>query len=396
MIRVMTFVRRIAGLLEPSLESEFYEEFAELSKYLELIVVSDIIDSPPCGFKAYKAWTIKFPKLYGLSKILSYCYAVFKYRKSIDVIYVRTFSPPETAALWLGKRIFNKKTVLMLPSTWFFEPPSLKNRIYKWVLKKAVYAADLIILYTPLMLPEIEKSFPKIKKEKIRYLHNAVNVERFTIGEPDEEVLKKYMPFMKSGRLLLYVGRISRKKGVLDLVRSFSKIVEKEPNVVLALAGREEKGYADEVRRLVKELKLESNVIFLGPVPNKDVIHLMRACDVFVYSSIGGEGIPRAILEAMACGKPVVATKVSGIPEAVRDGETGYVVEVGDYEGFSDRVLKILRDKQLRDRMGMNARALVEREFNYKKIIPQLAQLIEELYRGSGGSTHEGINGWEK
>jgi glycosyltransferase involved in cell wall biosynthesis len=98
----------------------------------------------------------------------------------------------------------------------------------------------------------------------------------------------------------------------------------------------------------------------------------------------------------MACGKPVVATKVSGIPEAVRDGETGYVVEVGDYEDFSDRVLKILRDKQLRDRMGMNARALVEREFNYKKIIPQLAQLIEELYRGSGGSTHEGINGWEK
>ena len=384
MIRVMTFVRRIAGLLEPSLESEFYEEFAELSKYLELIVVSDIIDPPSCGFKTYKAWTIKFPKLYGLSKIISYCYAVFKYRRSVDVVYVRTFSPPETVALWLGKRIFNKKAILMLPSTWFFEPPSLKNRIYKWILKKAVYSADLIILYTSLMLPEIEKSFPKIRKEKIRYLHNAVNVERFTIGEPDREILKKYMPSIGSKKLLLYVGRISRKKGILDLVKSFSKVVEKEPNVVLALAGREEKGYTDKVRKLVKELKLESKVIFLGPVPNKDVIHLMRACDLFVYSSIGGEGIPRAILEAMACGKPVVATRVSGIPEAVRDGETGYLVGVGDYEAFSDRVLKVLRDKQLREKMGMNARALIEREFNYKKIIPQLAQLIEELYRGSG------------
>ena len=380
----MTFVRRIAGLLEPSLESEFYEEFAELSKYLELIVVSDIIDSPPCGFKTYKAWTIRFPKLYGLSKIISYCYAVFKYRRSVDVVYVRTFSPPETVALWLGKRIFNKKAILMLPSTWFFEPPSLKNRIYKWILKKAVYSADLIILYTPLMLPEIEKSFPKIRKGKIRYLHNAVNVERFTIGEPDREILKKYMPSIGSKKLLLYVGRLSRKKGILDLVKSFSKVVEKEPNVVLALAGREEKGYTDKVRKLVKELKLESKVIFLGPVPNKDVIHLMRACDLFVYSSIGGEGIPRAILEAMACGKPVVATRVSGIPEAVRDGETGYLVGVGDYEAFSDRVLKVLRDKQLREKMGMNARALIEREFNYKKIIPQLAQLIEELYWGSG------------
>jgi len=215
-------------------------------------------------------------------------------------------------------------------------------------------------------------------------LHNAVNVERFTIGGPDRETLKKYMPSIESKKLLLYVGRISRKKGILDLVKSFSKVIEQEPDAVLALAGREEKGYADKVRRLVKELKLESKVIFLGPVPNKDVIHLMRACDLFVYSSIGGEGIPRAMLEAMACGKPVVATNVSGIPEAVRDGETGYVVEVGDYEGFSDRVLKILRDKQLRERMGMNARALIEREFNYKKIIPQLAQFIEELYRRSG------------
>jgi len=383
MIRVMTFVRRIAGLLEPSLESEFYEEFTELSKYLELTVVSDIIDFSPRGFKTYKAWTIRLPKLYGLSKILSYCHAVFKYRKSIDVIYVRTSSPPETAALWLGKKIFNKKTILMLPSTWFFESLSLKNKIYKWLLKKAVYAADLIILYTPLMFPEIEKSFPKIKKEKIRYLHNAVNVERFTVGEPDRDILKKYMPFIKSEKLLLYVGRISRKKGVSDLVKSFSKIVENEPSTILALAGREEKWYADEVRRIVKELRLENNVVFLGPVPNKDVIHLMRACNLFVYSSIGGEGIPRAILEAMACGKPVVATKVSGIPEVVRDGETGYVVEVGDYEGFSDRVLKILRGKQLRERMGMNARALIEREFDYKKIIPQLVQLIEELYEKS-------------
>jgi glycosyltransferase involved in cell wall biosynthesis len=379
MIRVMTFVRRIAGLLEPSLESEFYEEFTELSKYLELIVVSDIVDSLNHRFKVYRAWTIRIPKLYGLSKIISYCYAVFKFRKSVDVIYVRTFSPPETTALWLGKKVFGKKTILLLPSTWFFEPPSLKNRIYKWILAKAVYAADLIILYTPLMLPEIEKNFPKIMKEKIKYLHNGVNTERFTPGEPDIDIVKRYISSEKLEKLLLYVGRISRKKGVINLVKSFSKIVEKEPDTILALAGREEKWYADEVRRVIKELRIEDNIVFLGPVPNKDVIHLMRACSLFVYSSIGGEGIPRAILEAMACGKPVVATRVSGIPEAVRDGETGYIVEVGDYEVFSDRVLRILRDKGLRERMSMNARALIEREFNYEKIIPQLVQLIEGL-----------------
>lgn len=380
MLRVMTFVRRIAGLLEPSLESEFYEEFTELSKYLELTVVSDLVDSPPRGFKTYRALTIKLPKIYGLSKIISYCYAVFKHRKVVDVIYVRTFSPPETAALWFAKKILRKKALLLLPSTWFFEPPSMKNKIYKWILTKAVCAADLIILYTPLMLQEIKKSFPEIKEGKIRYLHNAVNIERFTPGEPDTEVIEKYMPFKGSEKLLLYVGRISRKKGVLDLVKSLAKIVENYPNVILALAGREEERYADEVRKLIRELRLDKHVVFLGPIPNKDVIHLMRACSLFVYSSIGGEGIPRAILEAMACGKPIVATRVSGVPEAVKNGETGYAVEVGDHEEFSERVLRILKDEQLMDRMGKNARTLIEREFNYKSIIPKLAQVMEELY----------------
>ena len=391
MSRVITFVRRIAGLLEPSLESEFYEEFSGLSKYLDsIIVVSDMVDSPPQGFRIHKAATIKIPKIYGFTKILSYCYAVFKYRKKIDVIYVRTFSPPETAALWFGRKILGKKAILLLPSTWFFEPPSLKNRIYKWILTRAVYSADLIILYTPLMLSEIEKYFPKIRRDRIRYLHNAVNVKRFTPGEPDEEILKKYMPLKPSENLLLYVGRISRKKGIIDLVKSFSKIVKEEPDTLLALAGREERWYADAVRRLVKELGLGEHVLFLGPVPNRDVIHLMRACEVFVYSSIGGEGIPRAILEAMACGKPVVATRVAGIPEAVRDGETGYVVEVGDHEAFADRVLKLLRNPSLRERLGRNARALTEEEFNYEKIIPRLAEIIREAVKAGREADGDG------
>ncbi|MEM0452793.1 MAG: glycosyltransferase family 4 protein [Thermoproteota archaeon] len=376
MVKAVTFVRRIAGLLEPSLESEFYEEFTLLSKYLdELIVVSDIVDSSSQDFRIHRAWTMKIPKIYGLTKILSYCFSVFKYRKNIDLIYVRTFSPPEMAASWFSKKLLKKKVVVLLPSTWFFEPPTLKNKIYKWILKKAVYSADTIILYTPLMLDEIKKYFPKLSEEKIIYLHNAVNISRFTPGEPDVEILKKYLK-ASFQHLLLYVGRISRKKGILDLVKAFKIIHEEEPGTVLALAGREEEKYAEEVRGLIRKLDLEDSILFLGPVPNRDVVHLMRGCTVFVYSSIGGEGIPRAILEAMACGKPVVATRVTGIPEAVRDDETGYTVEVGDHESFAEKVLRLLRDDALRKTLGENARKLVEKEFSYTQIIPKLAEIL--------------------
>ena len=388
MTRVITFVRRIAGLLEPSLESEFFEEFIRLSKYLDgLIIVSEFVDnsidiSSYENLTIHKAKIIKLPKLHGFMKILSYCYAVFKYRRLIDVIYVRTFSPPESIALWFGKHFLRKRTVLLIPGTWLFEPPTIKNRLFRWIFSRAVYSSDLIILYTPLMLPAIRNYFPNLDESKVIYIHNAVNVDRFKPGEPKESVLRRYA-LEKTHKLLLYVGRVSERKGVLDLVRAFSIIHKEERNAVLVIAGREDKLYAERVRRLIHELELNHFIKLLGPVPNKDVGELMKACEVFLYASIGGEGIPRAILEAMACGKPVVATNVAGIPEAVRDGETGFLVNVGDYESLAQKVIKILKDDELRRRLGANARKHVEEEFNYDKIIPKLVEIIRDLVTGN-------------
>jgi glycosyltransferase involved in cell wall biosynthesis len=378
--RVITFVRRIAGLSEPSLESELYEEFSWLSRFLdELIVVSSMVDAAPRGFKVHRAWAVEAPKVGWLMKAVSYCYAVLKNAGLVDTVYVRTFSPPEAIALWVGRKVLKKRAVLLLPGTWLLEGRGLRAALYRWVLSRAVYAADLLILYTPLMLPRVEAFFPRLGEDKVRYLHNAVNVERFKPGEPDERVLAKYLT-PRPRRLLLYVGLIARRKGVLDLVRAFARIIKEEPEAVLALAGREEEPYASEVKALVKELGLEGSVRFLGPVPNEDVVHLMRVCDVFLYASRGGEGIPRAVLEAMACGKPIVATQVGGVREAVRDGETGYTVEVGDIGGLAEATLRLLREEELRRRLGKNARLVVEKEFNYEKAIPKLAELIASCY----------------
>jgi glycosyltransferase involved in cell wall biosynthesis len=378
--RVITFVRRIAGLREPSLESELYEEFSWLSRFLDgLIVVSSMVDAAPQGFKAHRAWAVEAPKVGWLMKAVSYCYAVLNNAGLVDTVYVRTFSPPEAVALWFGKRILKKRAVLLLPGTLPLERRGLKAGLYKWILSRAIFAADLLILYTPLMLPRVKAFLPRLKEDKVKYLHNAVNVERFKPGEPDEKILAKYLT-PRPKKLLLYVGLISRMKGISDLMRAFARIAEEEPKAILVLAGREEGSYASEVKALVKKLGLEGSVEFLGPVPNEDVVHLMRACDLFLLSS-RSEGIPRAVLEAMACGKPVVATRVAGVQEAVRDGETGYTVEVGDVDGLAEAALRLLRDEELRMRLGKNARLMVEEEFSYEKVMPKLAELITVLCR---------------
>ena len=174
------------------------------------------------------------------------------------------------------------------------------------------------------------------------------------------------------------MGRVSSRKGVDDLVRAFGVAAERVEDVELVVAGSEDHGYGDYVRSIVRVLGLEDRVRFLGPVPNQEIPDLMCGADVFAYASRGGEGIPRAILEAMACGLPVVATRVAGVPEAVREGETGFLVEAGDWRGLGRGLVRLLSDVELRERMGREARRLVEREFSYDVVIPRLVEALRE------------------
>ena len=375
-MRILTFIKRLGGLKEPALESEFYEEMLQIAERVEKIIIAsdsiDLDDYDRNKIGIYNCRTIKIKKLYGISKIIAYVWAVIRNRNSIDLVYVRTFSPPESIALWCARRIFRIRSVLLIPGTWLFEPSTLKNRLFRWIFCRAVYAADRIVLYSPLMIDNIRRYFPRFDERRVRYVHNGVNVRRF---RPD---LAGCSYVNVGGDMLLFVGRISRRKGVVELVNAFNIIAREYGSAVLVLAGAGDEEYESRLKRLVKELKLEGRVVFLGPVPNSDVPSLMVSSYVFVYYTLGGEGIPRAILEAMACGVPVVATRVAGIPEAVRDGETGYVVDVGDTELFARRVLELLRDRELRNRMGKAARELVEREFSYDVVIPKLVDVMRE------------------
>jgi glycosyltransferase involved in cell wall biosynthesis len=105
----------------------------------------------------------------------------------------------------------------------------------------------------------------------------------------------------------------------------------------------------------------------------------MANCSVFVYPSRGGEGIPRALLEAMACAAPVVATDVSGIPEAVEHMKTGLIVKPQDVQQLSTTINIILEDERLARNLGLRAREKIEREFSYDVVIPQIAKVLKDV-----------------
>jgi len=385
LVRIITFTGLLAGLSAASLHSEYYEEYLLLSRHVDSIIVvtdsvkpSEEIDAP--RLKILKLPAIRVPKIYGLTKILLYCLAVILARKRYDIIYVRTFSPPELAALWVGKRLLGARSMIVLPGTWLFGSPEervgIKTKIFRWILRRSLYAADRVVLYSWLMLPEVSYYAPKLadRREKIAVIRNAVNINRF---RPGVQPPGSYRRLIGSSRYIIYVGRINEKKGVGDIVRSLSRDILGDAKLVLV--GRGEPTYIEALKAEIQRRGIGENVVLLGEVPNKDLPGLMANARFMVYATRGGEGIPRAILECMACGRPAIATRVAGIPDAVKHLETGILIEPADTGALGAWIRKLLGDPKLVDSLGQAARRLIEEEFSYDVVIPRLLEQFQSL-----------------
>jgi glycosyltransferase involved in cell wall biosynthesis len=130
-----------------------------------------------------------------------------------------------------------------------------------------------------------------------------------------------------------------------------------------------------------EDLGILGRIEFLGY--RDDVPALLAQSDVSVLTSVK-EGIPRALLEAMAMELPVVATRVVGTEETVRDGETGYLIEYGDAPALADRLERLARDPALRERLGRRGREVVQAEFDERQIVESLAGIYRQLLRTKG------------
>lgn len=378
---MVTFIGKVGGLKAASLHAQYLEEYISLAKFLDKItVITDTIeyippDLPP-NLEIMHVPKLSVPKLYGLTKLMNY--SLPPLLKDTDVIYVRTFSPPELNALWLAGKLRKLPSVLTLGGTWLFgkpyEKPTLKKSLFRWILRRAAYTATKVTLYSRYMLPEVKYFIPKLNEDKIAIIHNSIRPERFRPGLPPPET-------WKSGekRRIFWVGRINEGKGVEELIAAFAKVAKKVKDVELWIAGTSTPRYINYLKKLSESLGVKDKAFFPGPIPNEQVPQYMANTAVFPYPSRGGEGIPRALLEAMACEAPVIATKVSGIPEAVIDGETGLLVRRQDIDGLATAMETLLTDEKLARKLGQNARNKIVKEFSHEVVIPRIANLLQKV-----------------
>lgn len=208
-----------------------------------------------------------------------------------------------------------------------------------------------------------------LSEEWKRNLESVVSPEKITVIEnyckiPDLSGTEKK-------KQILFLGEIGKRKGCYDIPEIYGRVLEKGERLPLIMAGD---GELAEVKKLFEDRDLLESVSFPGWVRGADKNKCLKESGIFLFPSYY-EGMPMAVLEAMAYGMAIVTTRVGGIPHLLEDGVNGYLCEPGDIEGLSKRLLELSKDGDKRRKMGERARQKAIEEYSMESHIKKLMDL---------------------
>ena len=249
--------------------------------------------------------------------------------------------------------------------------------VSSWCERVAAASAAAVVAVSDGMRADIMAAYPEIPAERIRVIRNGIDTIEYR-PDPNTDVLERYGIDL-ARPYVIFVGRITRQKGVPVLLRAASGLIPEAQLVLLAGAADTQEQLV-EVTELVDGLRATRSGVFWIPemLPKHDVIQLLTHATVFAIPSIY-EPLGIVNLEAMACGTAVVGSRTGGIPEVVADGETGLLVPAGEPEPLAAALNTLLSDPGRAAAMGQAGRKRAVAEFGWPAIAAQTADLYAEL-----------------
>ena len=215
-----------------------------------------------------------------------------------------------------------------------------------------------------------------LEPNRVRTLYNGLTPHRFQQRQPRTE-LRAGFGLPVTGKLVVTIANVNVWKGLDTFVRAAALVRRFLPATHFAIAGEwTDTALTERLRVLARDLHMTEHLHLLGRI--EDVPGLLLASDAFALLS-RSEGFPNVVLEAMAAALPVVATAVGGTPEAVVDGETGFLVRPDDHAAAAEALLLVLRDGRLAARLGACGQRTVTARFSLERMIRQYAEVYDEL-----------------
>ncbi len=250
--------------------------------------------------------------------------------------------------------------------------------ISSWAEKTAFEAAAAIIAVSDSMRADVLTAYPSIDADKVVTIRNGVDTSKFA-PNLDESVARS---FGVTGRYAIFVGRITRQKGLAHLLRAWKQVPE-EYGLVLAAGNPDEEGIGNEVAQLIAELQATRRNIWWikDMLPHEKLTAMLSGADLFICPSVY-EPLGIVNLEAMSCETAVLASRVGGIPEVVSDKETGelvaYTGESADFEGaLTESISRLMSSPELLKGYGAAGRIRAMTYFGWEAV----AQATVDVYR---------------
>ncbi len=306
-------------------------------------------------------------------------------KEKYDIVHVHT--PVAAGVGRLAAKLAGVPTVIYTAHGFYFH-----DLMKPWAKRVTVMLERILGRFTDLLFTQSTEDaqaavrYRIAPQQRVVWISNGVDINRFTPREDNSAVRARFG--LQEGELAVgYVGRLVREKGIFELLEAMRQASERIPNLVLLIAGDNKTGgdRDSETQGLVQEYlasaDLPFRVKFTGFID--DVEEMMQAFDVFVLPSYR-EGMPRTIIEAMASGKPVIASDIRGCREEVSHGETGLLVPVRDAEALGRAIVDVLNSPELARSMGEKGRERAELYFDEQTVLDRqlwhYARIVSERH----------------
>jgi len=306
---------------------------------------------------------------------LAFLYYILHWKGKFNcVLEVKDGGLPWFARFYAGKHVI----ALVHQTGRDFSYHSYMNSTWRYEVKGIL--APLMYLLEPLLL-SIYKLTPVItvsRSTKMNLLKlgldsNAVTIVHGGLSlKPVENIPKK-----ERDPTIIYLGRIKRSKGLSELIVALYYVRKNIQNVKLWVAGRGDSSYLNELMRFIDKLGLINNLEFFGYVDEKTKINLLSRAHLLVFPSVM-EGWGLTVIEANACGTPVIAFNVPGLRDSIINGETGLLVPYGDIKALANAIIKVLSEDELRAKLSKNAIKWAEK-FSWEKTAKEFEKILEKI-----------------
>lgn len=305
------------------------------------------------------------------------------YKLNFDIIMTRTrFFSNTFLGFFFAKFRLNRKNKLIHVehgSAFIKVENEFTNKlsyIYDKIIGKIIFKkSDCVIAISKAVKDFIAMNFIKDKDKYIPIIYRGLEIEYIeNIGE-NNDIKEKFKNKLK----LCFVGRLYKWKGVENIIKAYKMLPKdiKEKTVLIIV------GYGEDLERLKKlsEDYLNNGIYFTGKKDFKDAIGIVKACDIYIHSSYRGGGLSSSLLQAMCCGKAVVASPYEGGDEVIFNGNTGILLNNNSPENIKNGIIELVNNNDSIEIYGKNAKKFIKDNFNWQISVEKYKKIFNKLLK---------------